>query len=92
MVSELIITVLILRILVFILGGIIAAIALRGYKRSKNRSMLYLAIGIAFITVGSFIEATFFEFTLEKTNPAHAYEGSLVVLGFLIIIYAIKKA
>lgn len=53
--------------------------------------MLYLGFGVFLITLGSFVEGVVFEFT-GLTNPVHALEAALVNLGFLIILYSIKRA
>jgi len=91
MAGELLLLVIVLRILTFILGGIIVTLAYRGYRRSKSLAMVYLTVGLLFVTVGSFIEGALFEFA-GQTNVAHAVESSLLVIGFVTIIYAIRRA
>ncbi len=53
--------------------------------------MFLVALGLVLITIGSFVEGLFFEFT-GRTNPAHALESTLAVIGFLVILYAIRSS
>lgn len=90
MVDQLAILVIILRILVFVLGGVVVWLGIRGYQKTRERFMLFVAVGLILVTLGSFIEGVFFEFA-GRTNPAHALETSLSALGFLVIIYAVRR-
>ncbi len=80
-----------LRIMVFILGGAVVLIALQAYRRTRKSFMFLVALGLVLITIGSFVEGLFFEFT-GRTNPAHALESTLAVIGFLVILYAIRSS
>lgn len=91
MVDVLTVFVIILRIMVFVLGGTVVLIALQAYRRTRENFMFLIAIGLVLITIGSFVEGLFFEFT-GRTNPAHALESTLAVIGFLVIIYAIRSS
>ena len=83
--------VIVLRLMVFILGGAVVLIALQAYRRTRKSFMFLVALGLVLITIGSFVEGIFFEFT-GRTNPAHALESTLAVIGFLVILYAIRSS
>ena len=83
--------VIILRIMVIILGAAVVLIALQAYRRTRENFMFLVALGLVLLTIGSFVEGIFFEFT-GRTNPAHALESTLAVIGFLVIIYAIRSS
>ncbi len=91
MVDLLTVLVIILRLMVIILGATVVLIAIRAYRRTRESFMFLVALGLVLITIGSFVEGLFFEFT-GRTNPAHALESTLAVIGFLIIIYAIRSS
>ncbi len=91
MVDVLTVLVIILRIMVFVLGGAVVLIALQAYRRTHESFMFLIALGLVLITIGSFVEGLFFEFT-GRTNPAHALESTLAVIGFLVILYAIRSS
>ncbi|MEE8187388.1 MAG: hypothetical protein V3T99_06990 [Nitrososphaerales archaeon] len=91
MVDVLTVLVIILRLMVIILGATVVLIAIRAYRRTRESFMFLVAVGLVLITIGSFVEGLFFEFT-GRTNPAHALESTLAVIGFLIIIYAIRSS
>ncbi|MFC6763826.1 DUF7521 family protein [Natrinema soli] len=78
---------------VAIVGSFVAFLAYHGYRRNGSRPMLYLAVGIAFLTavpvvidygVGALLPATDAEILFAITI-AH-------LAGVLAILYALTKA
>ncbi len=76
-----------------VLGGVIVYYAVQGYRRNASRSMLYLAVGIAFLTFVPSLSstlATSFDAVPQVLN-AFATFGAQTV-GLLAILYAIRWA
>ena len=79
----------IFKVIVVILGGVIVYLAGRAYLRNRSRSMLFLAIGFALITIGSVLAGILFEFLGYTLLVVVTIETSVMVLGFISIIYSI---
>ncbi|MEB3859581.1 MAG: hypothetical protein LRS43_00055, partial [Desulfurococcales archaeon] len=62
---------------------------LRGYKAAGNRSLAYLALGFAFLTLGSVIEGVLYELLGRELLEAHVVETFFQFSGFLSVIYGI---
>ena len=79
----------IIKVVTVAIGVWIVRLLLRGHRREKSQSMLFLAIGFILITVGAIIEGILFEFfdySLLEVNIV----GSMVTLGGLIfVVYSI---
>ena len=74
-------------------GFFVAYQALRGYRRNDSRPMLFLGIGIAFVTTVSFVVSTF------AVQPLGGSDGLVVlswtiayVVGLASIFYAFTGA
>ena len=74
------------------LGSWVVIMAWKGYKRTNVRPMGFLAMGIALITLGAFVEGILLQFLGWAPNEAHALESSLNVLGFLTILYSVRRS
>ena len=66
--------------------------AYRGYRTTNTRPMGLLATGMALITLGAFVEGILLQFLGWTRNEAHALESSLNVLGFLTILYSVRRS
>lgn len=84
------ILVIVTRLLSLILGGAIVVLAYKGFRRSNSRSMIFLAVGLALVTTGAFVEGVLFEFFHWEITLIHAIESTINVLGFLTILYAVR--
>lgn len=74
------------------LGSWIVLTAYKGYRRTNTRSMALLAIGMGLVTMGAFVEGVLLQFLGWTPDEAHALESSLNVVGFLTILYSIRRA
>lgn len=90
MVDYLVIAVLITRFLSLFLGAAIVVIAYKAYARSKAPSMLFLSLGLGFITLGTFVEGILFQFAGLGLNATHAVESLLNVIGFVLMLYSLR--
>ncbi len=74
------------------LGFWIVIMAFKGYRRTNSRAMGLLAAGMALISLGAFVEGILLQFLGWTPNEAHALESSLNVLGFLTILYSVRRS
>jgi len=75
---------------VLILGVAIAALAVLAYRQTRDRSMLYLAVGFTFIAFGSFIEGLLFELLAWNLMTAHIVESGFVLVGLATLAITLR--
>lgn len=90
--DQLLSLVVVTRLLSLFLGATIAWLAYRGYLRNRTRWLLFLALGLSFVTLGTFIEGVLFEFLGLEINQIHAVESTLNVIGFLLILFSVRSS
>jgi len=74
------------------LGAFVAALAYRGYARNESSPMLYLAVGVAFVTAIPFV----LSYGVEWLTPAS--DGAVVLVitacnlvGLTAIAYSLRR-
>jgi Na+/proline symporter len=77
------------KVVTMVIGLVIAGTAYRGYKRSGEESMLYLAVGFAIISVGAVVEGVFFDVLHFSIFWAGTIQTSIVAAGMLVILYSL---
>lgn len=77
------------KLLVLLLGLLIAAKAYRGYARHGSTAMFYLAIGFVIISVGTVIEGLLFELLELEIFLASAIQTVIAAVGMLVILYSL---
>jgi hypothetical protein len=77
------------KIIALILGAFIVYLAYRGYKRNSSKPLLYVAFGFALITAGTIIEGMLYVMVGSELLTAIATGTTVMVLGFVVIIYSI---
>lgn len=76
-----------------IVGFFVAYQAYRGYRRNDSRPMLFLGIGICFVTTVSFVVSTMIVQPLGATEGVTILSWTLLhVLGLAAIFYAFTGA
>ncbi len=78
-----------LQIIIVILGLVIIYYAARGYKKTKSKSLLFLALGFLFVTIGAVAAGLLFTFLNFQLVEVEAIQAANEVLGFLLIVYSI---
>ncbi|WP_254839312.1 DUF7521 family protein [Natronomonas marina] len=78
-------------LLTAVVGSVVAVTAYRGYRRNDSEPMLYLAVGIACITVGPFL-VTYGVAPVAALSDAAALLGVLfaTIAGLLAILYSLE--
>lgn len=77
------------KVIVLVLGLLIAWKAYRGYTRHGSLAMRYLAIGFALISVGTVIEGLLFEILDLEIFLAGAIQTVIAALGMLVVLYSL---
>ena len=75
---------------VLVLGVAIAGIAVLAYRQTRDRSMLYLGVGFAFIAFGSFIEGVLFELLDWNLMTVHIVESGFVLAGLAALTVTLR--
>lgn len=75
----------------FVLGGMIAALAWRAYRRTTSRALRAMAIGIGLVTTGMATGGLLHQFTGTDLLTAVAIQNSFVALGFAVLAYSLSK-
>ncbi|MDH2899390.1 MAG: hypothetical protein PXY39_00290 [archaeon] len=78
-----------LQSVVLILGLIVVYYASKGYRKTKSKSLLFLALGFVFVAVGAALAGLFFEFLNYDLTSVAAIEAGAEVVGFSLIVYSI---
>jgi hypothetical protein len=79
----------ILQVVIVLLSVVVIYYATKGYGKTKSRSMLFLAIGFFFITIGAISAGLLFEFLNFNLTFVDTVEATCQVVGFLLIVYSI---
>ena len=77
------------KLVVVMLGFLIALQAFRSYRRGNGQPMLYVAIGFVFISLGSVIEGILFELEVLSIYQAGAIQTGIVAIGMLFVLYSL---
>ena len=79
----------IFQIAILILGIVVIYYSQKGYRKTKSKSLLYLAFGFLFVTVGAALAGLLFEFLNYDLTLVETIEASAEVIGFSLIVYSI---
>ena len=77
--------------LILVFGGVVVYYAYRAYGRTKSQAMLLLALGFAFVTLGSLLAGILYNAgtALDMVITLQAYSQAV---GFFIIVYSLARA
>lgn len=77
------------KIIVILLGILIAAQSYRAYKRYDNQPMFFLAIGFVVISIGSVIEGILFDIANVSIFYSGMIQSIIVIVGMGFILYSL---
>ena len=78
------------QVFILIFGGIVVYYASRSYSRNRSRSMLFLAIGFAVVTIGAVLAGVLFQFVLiGNLEAVEAVQALSQAVGFFIIVFSL---
>ena len=75
--------------LVLLFGLVVIYYASKGYRRTKSKSLLFLAAGFAFVSVGAVLAGVLFELLGADLLTADAVQAVAQAAGFFIIVYSL---
>jgi uncharacterized membrane protein len=78
-----------LKLIIVLLGTVLVYLGLKGYRKSRRKDMIFLALGFALITAGSVAAGVLFEFLGFELVDVEIVESAMVILGFASLIYSI---
>jgi hypothetical protein len=77
------------KLIIILLGFLIAYQAYRGYRRNHSRPMLYVAVGFVFISFGAVIEGLLFDVVGLTLSDSSTVATIIVAVGMLSVLYAL---
>jgi hypothetical protein len=78
-----------LQVVIVILGVVVIYYASKGYRKTKSDSLLFLALGFMFVTVGAIAAGLLFELLNFSLFYVDTIAAAFQVVGFLLIVYSI---
>jgi uncharacterized membrane protein len=81
----------VVEILSLFIALILVSLALRGYRKTGSRAMLFGAAGFAMLGVASLVEGAIYEVLSVPLEEAHAFRSTLTALGLVILLYSIHR-
>lgn len=79
----------VLQIAILSLGIVIIYYSQKGYRKTRSKSLLFLALGFLFVTVGAALAGLLFEFLNYDLAIVETVEAAAEVIGFSLIVYSI---
>ena len=79
----------IMQIAIVITGLVIVYYSYRGYRRTRNKSLLFLALGFIFVAIGSAVSGLLFELLNYDFIVVETIQSATRLVGFLLIVYSI---
>jgi hypothetical protein len=79
----------IVKIIVLILGSIVALLAYRAYRRTQMDGLQYFSIGLLVITIGTFLVGILHHMVGVSINVGLLLESLIICTGFVVMIYAL---
>jgi len=79
----------IFQVAILILGIIVVYYSQKGYRKTKSKSLLFLALGFVFVTIGAALAGLLFEFLNYDLTIVETIEAGAETIGFCLIVYSI---
>jgi hypothetical protein len=78
--------------LILVFAGVVVFYASRSYGRTKSQSMLLLALGFAFVSVGALIAGVMYNLGTSDLSTVLTLQAYSQAIGFFIIVYSLARA
>ncbi|MEF8813676.1 MAG: hypothetical protein V5A55_07645 [Halovenus sp.] len=79
----------VLKTITLLLGGVITLFAYRAYNRTGARSLGFLSLGFAVITLGTLLAGIADQLLQADLQVGLLIESALITVGFAIIVYSL---
>lgn len=77
------------KLVTVIAGFYIVFLGARAYRRTRQRHILLLTVGLAILTLGAISEGLALQGLGWTTNQSHIFEAFVTLLGFLVLVYSL---
>ncbi len=74
---------------IVILGAVVVYFSGKSYRRTRSKSMLFLATGFAFVTAGAVVAGLLFELLNFDIYAVETIQAISQTVGFILIVYSI---
>jgi len=81
----------VVKITALVLGGIVSLMAYRAYNRSRIAGLQFFAMGLAVITLGTFLVGVFHHIGGASTVTGMTLESVIISIGFVVMIYGLNQ-
>ena len=82
-------TVVALKTITLVLGGLITYFAFKAYRRTGARALRALALGFGTVTLGSLLAGVIDRLLQTASTAALVVESALTAVGFAIVLYSL---
>jgi hypothetical protein len=82
-------TVVALKTITLVLGGLITYFAFKAYRRTGARALRALALGFGTVTLGSLLAGVVDRLLQTASTAAMVVESALTAVGFAIVLYSL---
>jgi hypothetical protein len=72
-----------------LLGGLITFLSLKAYRRTGERALRALGVGVGLVTVGALLAGVGHQFTALTLTHSVLIESGLTFVGFAVIVYSL---
>ncbi len=79
----------VLKTITLLLGGLITLFAYRAYDRTGARSLGFLSLGFAVVTLGTLLAGIADQLLQADLQVGLLIESALITVGFAIIVYSL---
>ncbi|MBI2936913.1 MAG: hypothetical protein HYY22_01770 [Thaumarchaeota archaeon] len=73
------------------LGGLIAYLSLKAYRKGGGNNFILSALGFILLTVSSIIEGAMYELTKASVFEVHAVRAVILVAALTLIVVSVLK-
>lgn len=77
------------KVLLLVLGSVVAVLAYRAYLRTRIEGLQYFAVGLLIITIGTVLVGALHHLAGVSLLAGVLLETLLICAGFLVILYAL---
>ena len=79
----------VVKTLILVVGSLITYLALKAYRRTRQRALGMLALGFGLVTLGLVLAGLLYELLGVPLMAGIFFESLLMLVGFLIIAYSL---
>lgn len=82
-------TVVVLKTISLVLGGLITYLAFKAYRRTRSPSLRSLAIGFGLVTLGSLLAGVADQALGQDATASLIIQSGLTAVGFAVIVHSL---